>query len=37
MLYNVRWETSKTKQIYNATRNSEELMSYLEKSLLVTI
>lgn len=34
MLYNVTWEESKTKQIYNATKSSEDLMLYLEKSLL---
>jgi hypothetical protein len=34
MLYNVTWENSQTKQIYNATKRSEELMSYLEYSLL---
>lgn len=34
MLYNVTWENSQTKQIYNATKRSEELMSYLEDLLL---
>lgn len=34
VLYNVTWENSQTKQIYNATKRSEELMSYLEDSLL---
>lgn len=34
MLYNVRWNTSETKKIYQATKNSELLMEHLEKSLL---
>ncbi|MDQ0246518.1 hypothetical protein J2S09_004122 [Bacillus fengqiuensis] len=34
MLYNVNWQSSQTKQIYNATKSSEELMSYLEKTLM---
>lgn len=34
MFYNVTWENSQTKQIYNATMRSEELMAYLEDSLL---
>ncbi|MFD2657934.1 hypothetical protein [Gracilibacillus thailandensis] len=34
MLYNVTWATSKTKEIYNATRESEELMAYLETKIV---
>lgn len=34
MLYNVRWNNSKTKMIYQATKKSELLMEYLEKRLL---
>ena len=34
MLYNVTWNSSETKKIYQATTNSEILMEYLEKSLL---
>lgn len=34
MLYNVNWNTSETKKIYQATKNSELLMEYLEKCLL---
>jgi len=34
MIYNVTWLTSKTKQIYSASKNSEVLMSYLEERLI---
>jgi len=34
MLYNVRWNSSETKKIYQATKNSEILMEYLEERLL---
>ena len=34
MLYNVRWNSSETKKIYQATKNSEILMEYLEESLI---
>lgn len=34
MLYIVSWNTSETKKIYQATKNSEMLMEYLEKRLL---
>ncbi|WP_175638334.1 hypothetical protein [Metabacillus schmidteae] len=34
MLYNVSWNTSETKKIYQATKNSESLMECLEKCLL---
>lgn len=34
MLYNVSWNTSETKKIYQATKNSEMLMEYLESCLL---
>lgn len=33
MLYNVSWNTSETKKIYQATKNSEFLMEYLEERL----
>ena len=31
---NVRWSTSETKKIYQATKNSEILMEYLEEQLI---
>jgi hypothetical protein len=34
VLYNVRWNSSETKKIYQATKNSEILMEYLEESLI---
>lgn len=34
MLYNVNWATSKTKEIYNATKDSEELMDFLENLIV---
>jgi hypothetical protein len=34
MLYNVRWNSSETKKIYQATKNSEILMEYLEERLI---
>lgn len=34
MLYNVNWNTSETKKVYQATKNSELLMTYLEESLI---
>lgn len=34
MLYNVRWNSSETKKIYQATKNSEILMEYLEVGLI---
>jgi hypothetical protein len=34
VLYNVSWDTSETKKIYQATKNSEMLMEYLESCLL---
>lgn len=34
MLYNVRWNSSETKKIYMATKNSEILMEYLEAGLI---
>ena len=36
MLYNVRWNSSETKKIYQATKNSEILMEYLEERLIQT-
>jgi len=36
MLYNVTWNSSETKKIYQATKNSEMLMEYLEESLVQT-
>ncbi|MFY4776623.1 hypothetical protein [Metabacillus sp. RGM 3146] len=33
-MYNGRWETSETKKIYQATRNSEMLIEYLEECML---
>jgi len=34
MLYNVRWNSSETKKIYQATKNSEILMEYLKERLI---
>jgi hypothetical protein len=34
MLYNVRWNSSETKKIYQATKSSEILMEYLEERLI---
>jgi outer membrane protein assembly factor BamE (lipoprotein component of BamABCDE complex) len=34
MLYNTRWKTSETKKIYQATKNSQILMEYLEVKLM---
>ncbi|QBP43186.1 hypothetical protein [Paenisporosarcina antarctica] len=34
MLYNIRWNSSETKKIYQATKNSEILMEYLEERLI---
>ncbi|MFC7372563.1 hypothetical protein ACFQPF_12870 [Fictibacillus iocasae] len=34
MLYNVKWDSSQTKQIYKGLKDSERLMTYLEQSLL---
>jgi hypothetical protein len=34
LLYNVRWQTSETKKIYQATKNSEVLMEFLEERLM---
>ncbi|SFB19924.1 MULTISPECIES: hypothetical protein [unclassified Bacillus (in: firmicutes)] len=33
ILYNVTWNSSETKKIYRATKDSEILMEYLEQSL----
>ncbi|QUW22908.1 hypothetical protein JSQ81_04845 [Sporosarcina sp. Marseille-Q4063] len=34
ILYNVTWNSSETKKIYQAAKNSEILMAYLERRLL---
>lgn len=34
MLYNINWNTSETKKIYQATKDSEMLIEYLELRLL---
>jgi hypothetical protein len=36
LLNNVRWRTSETKKIYQATVDSERLMEYLEEKLMQT-